>query len=114
MALEQLGQFIGTERWYSHWTKLLTYTDGIKYVAEEAGAYWLIDLVASYQPKLKDIPFQLWVLSVDQETQSGTIYAVEDTGKPHLVEQELEYTSFPLKHFEFYCIDGVMLLKGEY
>ncbi len=45
MALEdELEQFYGTEKWYRHFTGLV-YTDGIKYLAENAGAYWLIDLV---------------------------------------------------------------------
>ena len=39
---------------------------------------------------------------------------VEDDGEPVRVSQELRFTDFPLKEFEFWCIDGVMLLKSEY
>ncbi len=39
---------------------------------------------------------------------------VEDTGEPVKVRQEIPFTDFPLKDFEFYCIDNVMLLKSEY
>ena len=53
-----LNQFTGTECYYPHWTKKLVYTDGVKFVADVAEAFWLIDLVASYQP-LK-VAFQVW------------------------------------------------------
>ena len=50
VALEaDLAQFSGTDNWWKHRTGRLTYTDGVKFLAEKAGAFWLIDLVASYQ-----------------------------------------------------------------
>ena len=42
-----LSQFIGTENYYRHWTGHGVYTDGVKYLAEKAGAYWLIDAILS-------------------------------------------------------------------
>jgi len=36
-----LRQFSGTERYFRNFTSLL-YTEGIQYLAEQAGAYWLI------------------------------------------------------------------------
>ena len=47
-----LDNFIGTENWYKHFTGI-TYTDGIKYLADETQSHWLIDLVASYQTEKK-------------------------------------------------------------
>ena len=45
-----LAQFTGTERWYRHGlVRNVTYTDGVRYVADTAGAYWLIDIVALAQ-----------------------------------------------------------------
>ncbi|GAH14183.1 unnamed protein product, partial [marine sediment metagenome] len=58
--LAELGMFIGTEKWYKHPMSKLTYTDGIRYLAKEAGAYWLIDIVSSYTNKYANVPFQLW------------------------------------------------------
>ncbi len=81
MALEdELEQFHGTEKWYRHFTGLV-YTDGIKYLAENAGAYWLIDLVGAYQPYLRKVPFQVWNLTVNDDS-SGLVRMFEDTGKP--------------------------------
>ena len=107
-----LAQFTGTTQWYKHPLGVI-YTDGIKYLAEKAGAYWLLDIVASYQPKHKDKPFQIWNLQVNKDG-SAVIIMKEDSNEPILVEQEFAYTDFPLEEIEFYCIDGTVLLKSEY
>ena len=109
---DKLFQFHGTENYYSHFLGLL-YTDGIKYLADEAQAYWLIDAIASYQPELKGIPFQLWELEVEKD-QSCCLTAREDLGKPALIEQAIAYTDFPLEKIKLYCCDNVLMLPGEY
>jgi hypothetical protein len=110
-----LGKFIGTENYYLHWSRIIKWTDGIQYLCEEAGAFWFMDLVASHfiYEKVKNAPFQLWRIEVKPD-KSAIVSMKEDTGKPNLVYQEVPYTDFPLKEFEFYCIDGICLLKSEY
>jgi hypothetical protein len=45
-----LSQFSGSEHWYRHGlVPSITFTDGAKYVADEAGAYWLLDEIALAQ-----------------------------------------------------------------
>ena len=40
-----LAQFTGSEHWYRHGlVREILFTDGAKYVADQGGAYWLIDL----------------------------------------------------------------------
>lgn len=100
----------------------IRFTDGIRWLAENAGAFWLIDLVKSYQPQinagrinsksihdLKD--FQLWTLKVKDNTAIITCRA--DSGCEAAITQEIEYTDFPLEEFEFYVENGTMLLKSE-
>ena len=45
-----LRQFYGTEVWYRHplFRKCL-YTEGVQYLAEHGGAYWLLDLIFGFQ-----------------------------------------------------------------
>ncbi len=113
MSLEDdLAAFTGTSRYYRHPLGVL-YTDGVRHLAEAAGAYWLIDLVANYQPKVESAGFQLWKLRTRSD-RTGLATMLEDDGQPSLVRQELEYTDFPLPEFSFYIIDGVVLLKSEY
>lgn len=109
---DELQQFYGTTRYYKNFTGL-RFTDGVKYLADHAECYWLIDLVGSYQPQLRDVPFQLWRVEV-RDDDSGLVTMVEDTGQPIKIKQEIPFTDFPLSEFEFFCIDNVMLLKSEY
>ena len=113
MDLEaELDQFHGTTQYYRNFTGLL-FTDGVKYLADSAKCYWLLDLVGSHQPELRNMRFQVWRIKVKHD-DSALVTMVEDTGQPVKVRQEIPFTDFPLKDFEFYCIDNVMLLKSEY
>lgn len=71
-------------------------TDGAMTLAKEAEAYWLLDAIASYiatDPKVKAEDFQVWELKVDGEKAVLTMKT--DSSRPAMVEQEIEYTSFP-------------------
>lgn len=109
---KSLKEFTGTENYYLNFTGI-KYTDGIKYLAEKAGAYWLIDLVGSYQHQLKEVPFQLWVLKVNKN-KTAVITCQEDSNLPVIIEQKIQHTDFPLKELMCYCIGGILLLPSEY
>jgi hypothetical protein len=52
-----LAQFTGSESWYRHGiNRAVLFTDGAKYVADQAGTYWLslgyIVLAELYTPQL--------------------------------------------------------------
>ncbi len=48
--LTALAHFTGTTQWYrNRMFPAYTYTDGVKFLAEEAECYWLIDYVFSNQ-----------------------------------------------------------------
>lgn len=111
----ELAQFTGTENWYRHSiAKTVHYTDGMLFVAERAGAYWLIDEIAFAQrgePALAGEEFQLWTLIVDGTT---AILRCEDGNGRRLLEKRIDYTDFPEPGIELYCTDGVIMLPGEY
>jgi len=65
-----LAQFTGTETWYRHWFKRhVLYTEGVQFLAERAGAYWLIDEIALSQDiaAIARQPFQTWTLTVNAD-----------------------------------------------
>jgi hypothetical protein len=111
--LSELAQFTGTTKYYKSSFGKLLLTDGIHYFRERLGAYWLIDVVESYQPMVKHIPFQLWSIDVKPD-KTAVVEMREDTGLAAIVRQKISYTDFKLPQYEFYCIDGVVLLKSEY
>lgn len=108
---QELMQFRGTERYYRHMASV--YTEGVKYMADRCGAYWLLDVIDSYQHEL-DQPFQIWELRVDVEARTGRVTMKEDTDEPYLVEQEIPFTDFPLDHIKLWRADNVIMLPGEY
>ena len=105
-----LAQFCGTTQYFRHWSKRLAYTDGIQFLAERAGAYWLIDLVASYQPLNEGR--QYWTLKIENGK-----YCAEcrDRDDRVLVRQVIEYSDFPENLLPFTCYfqDGIMFLISE-
>ena len=104
--------FYGTETYYKHWTKRV-YTDGIKEMAERFKAYWLIDVVFSYQDKkIGSIPFQVW--EITSTGDKATVEMKEDTDQPILVSQKIGFTDFPEGMLKMYLIDNVLLLPSEY
>ena len=110
-----LAQCTGSEQYHRHWLKLLKYTDGVYWLAENAGAHWLIDAIASHQPDAAKNPrlreFQLWRLSVRAD-HTARLECLEDTDLVRIT-QEIEYTDFPLTEIKLYVTDGVLLLPSE-
>ena len=111
-----LMQFCGTENWWKHWTGRINYTDGVKFLAEKAGAFWLVDLVASHQTaRLRREEFQIWTLSVDRsKTPMAVATCQADTDAPVLVRQEIDHTNFPLPSIKLWLVMGTLMLPIEY
>lgn len=109
-----LSQFTGTENCYRHFLGLL-YSDGVKYLAEEADSYWLIDAIASYQASkgVKGLDFQFWKLKVDTNTKKAVLTCQSDSDTPNLVEQHIS-TDFPLEEVKFFLTGNVLYLPSEH
>ena len=118
-----LQGFTGTQTYYSHWLPRFYYTDGVKFLADEAKAYWLIDAIASHQtnpnllsnPALQEIQF--WNLEVNSD-KSARLVCVEDDGMAPTVTQPIPYTDFPLEKLTLYLQKGngywVLMVPSEY
>lgn len=111
-----LAEFTGTEQCYRHPIfKSTLYTDGVKYVAERAGAYWFIDEIAFHQshPLVKNEEFQVWTLTVNLKESTALLTC--DDGNGHIIyTKQIGYTDFPLDEIKILVTDKVILLPGEY
>ena len=111
-----LIQFSGTEGYHKLSVGFLKFTDGMAFLAKEAGCFWLMDIVQSVQhfKKIQDnSSFIVWRIEVD-ENKSWTVSAWDDFPGNCLYIQEGNYTDFPFSEFEFYQEWDVCLLKSEH
>jgi len=122
---DDLACFTGTEQWHKHGLSGMLYTDGVLYLAEKAGAHWLVDLVASYQPRLRrassfaEGQLQIWRLRVDLAKREAVAECCEDIdGQDNSilvhVRQHIPFTDFPLDEIKLYVANGVLHLPSEY
>lgn len=117
LTAADLAQFTGTSQYYQH-SLGIRYTDGIKYLAENGQAYWLLDAIAAWQadPRIRDDSqlqeIQFWKLTVNPD-QSATLVCERDQNDV-AVTQKIPFTDFGLASVTIYCQQGVMLLPSEY
>ena len=113
--LEELKQFTGSETIYRHpLFRKYVYTEGVQFLAEKAGAHWLIDYIFSNQmdEKITVEGFQTWNIKV-KDDNSATI-RVEDGNYNLVKEFQLEFTDFPLKEYTLWFSNNTLLLPGEW
>lgn len=110
-----LAQFTGTVHYYRLHRRCLL-TDGAKYLADTAGAYWLMDAAYSHLESLgTEDGFVLIRLVV---SGCRAVLTLED-GNGHVrARQHIPYTDFPVEQqVVFACWDGqywVLMLPSEY
>jgi hypothetical protein len=116
LADDHLSQFTGSEHWYRHGlARDILFTDGAKYVADQAGAYWLLDEIAFAQRGQKRVAaeeFQVWKLTVKPD-HTATL-ACEDGNGTTVFEKALEFTDFPAERIELWFENNTIYLPSEH
>jgi hypothetical protein len=118
--LKDLAYYSGTDNYYKHSLNIV-YTDGVKYVAEETGAYWLIDAIASYETQKfrQSEQFQVWRLlpTHTDKCPNKAVLICEDGNDGELKRQTIPFTDFPFDALPgptFYFTNDVLMLPSEY
>jgi hypothetical protein len=110
-----LDGFYATGEWHHHlcFARYPVFlTDGALYLAEHGGAgattaYWLMDVIASYQGEKQmrriENP-QLWKIECSGEgsKRAGVVSCGNNPNKP-IIKQEIEWTNFLLNEYELYA-----------
>ena len=116
LTKSDLIQFTGSEQWYRHaMVRDILYTDGVQYVAETAGAYWLIDEITfaqRFDKLLAAEEFQSWKLNVNSD-HTATL-TCEDGNGGVVFTKAIEYTDFPLAEITLFFLNNTILLPSEY
>ncbi len=107
-----LMQFTGDLERYKTIHPKVVYTPGVRHMALQGEAYWLIDAIVSYFPtrqmrtamekdeRIRSLQF--WRLEVSEE-QTATLSARADSGVDPFIVQEIPYTDFPLEQIEVWA-----------
>ena len=111
----ELRQFTGSTEFYRHFTNAIIYTEGVKFLAERARVYWLIDLIASLQTRaLKDRAlreFQLWELRV--ANGRAVVVCLRDSDD-EAFRVPLKFADSALDYVRLYLENGTLLLPSEH
>ena len=118
----QLAQFTGSATFTRHGlVRSVLMTEGVAFLADEAGAHWLLDAISSYQreARARAEPFQAWSLVVNAATRSAVLAMTDGNSPTEIIRQEIDYTDFPLAKMELWAIaEGddhrVLMLPSEY
>ncbi len=110
----ELRQFTGDIQRYQHpLNPRVLYTPGVKFLADTAGAYWLIDAIASWigshqfnQALQQDERLQwlhFWYLNVELASNKAVLTARADQGVRPFITQNIPFTDFPLEQQTLYA-----------
>lgn len=115
MLKDKLKQFYGTENYYSL-TPEVVITDGVKYFADKAEAYWLITDIAinsKMHNKLKGEEFI--VAKTHKKDNGGIIVQYEDGNYNVLLIEEYPLSDLPDDgEYTLWVEFNVMLLPSEH
>jgi hypothetical protein len=111
-----LHQFTGSEFWYRHGlVGDILFTDGVKYVVDHGGAYWLLDEIALSQRSVKAVtatPFQAWKLAVKPD-RTATLSCEDGDGKI-IFTKAIAFTDFPLPEIALWLANDTIYLPSEH
>lgn len=125
-ANENFNYCHGSEQIFINSFTQLKYTEGVREIAVKTESFWFLDLIASYQPELKNEPFQVWKLQrefayqvvdgVKKVIQRKDVFNVvcEDGNDFILKKQRVEFSDFPFDIYVVWRVNGICLLPGEY
>lgn len=113
---DDLEKFIGTENRYRHvLNRKVLFTDGVRYVANRAEAFWLVDEIALIQLFDKRVvaeEFQVWKLRVNANRSAQLV--CEDGCNNVVYTKSIPSTDFPGEGITLWFTDNTILLPSEY
>lgn len=90
------------------------YSSGVRFLAKEAQAYWLLDKIAGMQvsnARIRAEEFQVWKLIVAEDRSASL--SVDDGNGNIVATSQIDFTDFPLTEVKLYHENGLLLLPAE-
>jgi hypothetical protein len=111
-----LERFKAARTHFRHWSRAYYYTDGVAFLAAEAGAHWLLDHIAARQKRARrDAKLrvcQVWTLRMTGALTARLMCSRED-GRDVFYENVPLLGGFPLDEVTLYFENETLMLPGE-
>jgi hypothetical protein len=116
LSKAELGQFTGSEQWYRHGlVHRILFTDGVKYVADQGGAHWLLDEIALAQVARREVraeEFQVWTLRVNADRSA--LLTCDDGDGGAVFQKVIPFTDFPADEITLWFANNTIYLPSEH
>lgn len=89
-------------------------TEGVKYLADRYGCYWLLNEIANLQDFLAEYFLQIWRIKRVSEGSNSFQVTVYDGEELLLHDFEIIRDDFMAGEVEVWCILGEIMLPSEY
>jgi hypothetical protein len=99
----------GTDHYHRYPIGNLLLTDSIIMFCEDHKAWWVMDVIGSYAPY--EQPFL--VMTMDVEDEKATFTVREDSDRPIIIEQHIDYTDLDVS-IRLFFTDGVLMFPSDY
>lgn len=116
----ELESFSGTETYFKLTdSSPMMYTDGVRFLATETKAYWLLSLIESfYAHKARFIQkndfLTIKLTTLINEPYPTGLLRFEDGNYNIIHAYAIDSTTFPIDELKLFLIDNVLLLPSEY
>ena len=117
---ENLQQFCGAEQFFQLPLIKTRFTDGVHFLAQNAGCFWLITDASVFAKSLMDkshfITIDFKRLSEEEQNKIGceAIISYGDGNDTILETHRYSITDFPLDELRLYFVNNTLMLPSEY
>ena len=111
-ANDSLHEFSGGSENLYKYNFGLVITEGVRSLCETFSCWWVADIIASYQPQLKQEEFQVWTLTKHSDN-SATVKCTDGNDKV-LKTQKIPWTDFSADECTVWVEYGTALLPVEH
>lgn len=109
-ANDALREHTSSEHMYKYNFGLVI-TEGVLALAQKWECLWFLDIIASYQPQLKNEEFQVWKLI---KTGNSAVVTCTDGNDKTLKSQKIPFTDFSADEATVWVEFGTALLPSEH
>lgn len=110
---QELANFYGSEVFYRHpLNRSVVYTEGVQHFAEQAGAYWFLDILAT-EPAILEQAKDFAAVTLKVKDGKAQLL-VTDGNDGEVFRRDIDYTDCPEGDWQFFFVGGTIMLRSEY